>query len=223
MQGRADAFSLLDSDGSAMGSCTVTATQLVCDIDSAYLTAYPLNVSGTVNLLGDGQDDGHRDHVGVVHGRWADRDDRGQTRLDVYDELHVHGADRAFSYPAGPGFAAGGGTLDLPVDGTVVTSPDIPVGAVVTLTENAPDAVAGAIWSEPVLSVSLVTIDRDQMVTVTVTNELTAPPLPLTPAVPGAPVGLAVTGGTIEPAVVWVGAGALTLGGLLLLARRRRV
>src|SRR5690606_13799866 len=43
----------------------------------------------------------------------------------------------AYEYAAGDGFAAGSGMLLLPADGTVVTSPSLPVGAVVELSELA--------------------------------------------------------------------------------------
>lgn len=57
-----------------------------------------------------------------------------------------------YSYPAGTGFAAGEGTIDVPVDGTSVTSPKIPVGAEVTVTERTPNPVAGAAWGTASIS-----------------------------------------------------------------------
>ncbi|GAA2170262.1 hypothetical protein GCM10009846_00020 [Agrococcus versicolor] len=77
-----------------------------------------------------------------------------------------------YAYPAGAGFAAGSGSLTLPADGTVVTSPALPIGAVVTLTEATPAPVANATWRTPVLSTSTVTIGAAAAATVTVTNEL---------------------------------------------------
>lgn len=47
LQGRVDAFDLLDPDGVAMGECTVTETQIFCDFDSQYLADNPLNLKGT--------------------------------------------------------------------------------------------------------------------------------------------------------------------------------
>ncbi|MFC7431607.1 MULTISPECIES: DUF5979 domain-containing protein [unclassified Agrococcus] len=78
-----------------------------------------------------------------------------------------------YSYPAGTGFPAGSGSLTLPADGTVVTSPALPVGAVVTLVEETPAPVEDAGWSAPVLSTSTLTIGTGESATVTVTNELT--------------------------------------------------
>lgn len=78
-----------------------------------------------------------------------------------------------YEYPAGPGFEAGSGTLELPADGTVVTSPELPVGAVLTLSERAPDPVGGATWTGAELSTDTVTIGRDEVVEVSVTNTLT--------------------------------------------------
>lgn len=95
-----------------------------------------------------------------------------------------------YSYPAGAGFEAGGGELLVPADGTVVTSPQLPVGAVVTLTENAPDAVDGVTWGEPVFSTTTVTIGADEVVAVELTNTATSVPPTETPSTesPSTPV-----------------------------------
>lgn len=47
LQGRTDAFPLTDSAGAVAGQCTVTATELYCDIDSAYIRSHPLDLHGT--------------------------------------------------------------------------------------------------------------------------------------------------------------------------------
>ncbi|WP_146613298.1 hypothetical protein, partial [Burkholderia multivorans] len=47
LQGRTDSFELKDPDGVTTGQCTVTETQLYCDLDSDYLNANPLNIQGT--------------------------------------------------------------------------------------------------------------------------------------------------------------------------------
>ncbi|UOQ58782.1 DUF5979 domain-containing protein [Leucobacter allii] len=78
-----------------------------------------------------------------------------------------------YAYPAGPGFAAGSGTLELPASGETVDSPLLPVGAVLTLSERTPAPVDGAAWTGAQLSTDTVTIGRDEAVTVTVTNTLT--------------------------------------------------
>ncbi|MCW2287061.1 LPXTG-motif cell wall-anchored protein [Leucobacter luti] len=77
-----------------------------------------------------------------------------------------------FEYPAGPGFDAGSGTLSLPASGAVVQSPRLPVGAVLTLSERTPGPVNGATWTGATLSSDTVTIGRDDVVNVTVTNTL---------------------------------------------------
>ncbi|WP_420111695.1 DUF5979 domain-containing protein [Pseudactinotalea sp.] len=50
LQGRTDSFPMLDPDGAAMGQCSVTRTQLVCDFDDDYLAANPLNISGSASF-----------------------------------------------------------------------------------------------------------------------------------------------------------------------------
>lgn len=81
-----------------------------------------------------------------------------------------------YEYPAGPGFEAGFGTLALPASGAAVPSPKLPVGAVLTLSERTPDPVNGATWTGAKLSTDTLTIGRDDVVDVTVTNTLTPVP-----------------------------------------------
>src|SRR5690606_16168121 len=50
LQGLTDAFPLLDPADVEMGQCIVSATEIVCDLDSGYLAANPQNVSGTFNF-----------------------------------------------------------------------------------------------------------------------------------------------------------------------------
>lgn len=81
-----------------------------------------------------------------------------------------------YSYPAdnGKGFGAGSGTLTLKGDGTVATSDQLPVGAVLTLSEGALPNVPGATWGTPELSTKTLTIgDKDSVDLVTVTNSIT--------------------------------------------------
>lgn len=47
LRGLTDAFDLLAPDGTPMGSCVVTATQIVCDIDADYIAANPRDLHGT--------------------------------------------------------------------------------------------------------------------------------------------------------------------------------
>lgn len=95
-----------------------------------------------------------------------------------------------YTYPAGDTFPAGEGVLELPADGALVTSPELPVGAELSLRELNPEAVPGATWSTVGLSKSAVTICAQapipadssggdagcgaEPVTVEVTNRLTA-------------------------------------------------
>lgn len=139
----------------------------------------------------------------------------------------------AYEYAAGAGFEAGSGTLTLPVDGTVVTSPKLPVGAVVEISEVAPVAIEGATWDAPKLSATSVTIGRDEVVHVIVTNTLTKTPTPEPSPTPSKGVEsefhtptpddrLASTGGQPPYGLMSVGA-ILLIAGLGLVARRRSV
>lgn len=81
-----------------------------------------------------------------------------------------------YSYPADAekGFAAGSGTLILPINGDAVTSGELPVGAVVTLVEPNLPNVPGASWGDPVIEPSTLTIGESaDPVTVAVTNTIT--------------------------------------------------
>ncbi|WP_312674221.1 DUF5979 domain-containing protein [Microbacterium sp.] len=46
LRGLPDTFPLLDADGQEAGRCVTTATQLVCDIDTAYVQGHPIGLSG---------------------------------------------------------------------------------------------------------------------------------------------------------------------------------
>ncbi|WP_157372910.1 DUF5979 domain-containing protein [Agromyces sp. Root81] len=117
-----------------------------------------------------------------------------------------------YAYPAGVGFEAGSGMLSVAADGTA-TSGAIPYGAVVTLTEVAPEAVAGADWKAPVFSVDVIEIGDGTVTDVVLTNTLERPD-----------AGLASTGVSGLAAAVAVGGLALVLGALVLVvaAARRR-
>lgn len=77
-----------------------------------------------------------------------------------------------YSYPAGVGFAAGNGSLVLKADGTAVKNGQLPVGAVLTLTEAAPGAVEGAAWGTAVITPSTLTIAEGTTVSVKLTNPI---------------------------------------------------
>lgn len=78
-----------------------------------------------------------------------------------------------YSYPADVTFDAGTGKFTISADGTAGTSPEIPVGAQLTLSERTADPVAGAVWGEPVITPSTVTIVEDSSISVTVENPIT--------------------------------------------------
>ncbi len=80
-----------------------------------------------------------------------------------------------YSYPAGDTFEAGDGEWSA-VNGETWTSGAIPAGAVVTVVENTPDAVAGGTWSAAVISdpITIVKGDTvDDTATITVENPIT--------------------------------------------------
>ncbi|WP_164545264.1 DUF5979 domain-containing protein [Antribacter gilvus] len=92
------------------------------------------------------------------------------------------GGDLAGSVPQGTDF-----TVDYTVDGVpqppltvpsggLVTSPEIPVGAEVVVTETTFPEIAGVTWGEPQIANGTFTIAEDAQVTVTVTNEADAAP-----------------------------------------------
>lgn len=128
-----------------------------------------------------------------------------------------------YSYPAGPGFAAGSGELALKA-GTPVSSSALPVGADVTVRERAPKPIDGITWGKPVISPAHFTVSGD-MVTVAVTNPLTktvTPPPPTTPPTAGVPevMTLAATGMQAATSTLLL-AGLLLIGGTRLVMRRR--
>ncbi|RDV46928.1 hypothetical protein DOE76_02555, partial [Leifsonia sp. ku-ls] len=101
-----------------------------------------------------------------------------------------------YSYPAGAGFAAGSGDLTL-TDGATATSPALPTGAVVALTEATPPGVAGATWGAPAFAPSpTLTIAADTTAAVTLTN----------------PIALDRAAFTVEKRVDGDGAGAVPAG-----------
>lgn len=90
-----------------------------------------------------------------------------------------------YNYPAGDAFPAGAGELKLRADGTEVTSPKLPVGAVLKLSEVAPAAVDGATWGKAKFNKDTVTIAKDETVEVTLENPITTvPPTTAPPTTP---------------------------------------
>ncbi|WP_300266523.1 DUF5979 domain-containing protein [Microbacterium sp.] len=120
-----------------------------------------------------------------------------------------------YTYEAGAGFEAGSGTLELPGDGTMVSSPALPVGAVLTLSERAPEGVDSATWESSELSTTTVTITRAEVIPIiTVTNNIT-----VSEEEPREEGELAVTGGA-APLTALAVALLLLAGGAVALRRR---
>lgn len=72
------------------------------------------------------------------------------------------------------GIPAGSGSVQLPLDGSRIEIPDLPIGAVVTFDEPAPAAIPGASWQTPVIEPATITIGEDTAdAEVSVTNTLT--------------------------------------------------
>ncbi|WP_062213820.1 choice-of-anchor A family protein [Demequina oxidasica] len=130
-------------------------------------------------------------------------------------------------------------TLEVPADGTPVTSPELAVGTVVTLDELSPPTVDGITWGTPEFvdadgaasSTTTVVVGNDTTVAVTLINEANLSPVPSltpTPSPTPTPAPSPDNGGGALPLTGsdtsgWVTASLLSLiaGGLLLLARNR--
>lgn len=92
------------------------------------------------------------------------------------DGLDLSGIDDFvldYTYPAGSTFPAGSGSLTLPADGTSVTSPELPVGAELSLSEQSPANVPGGTWESSVVSPKTLVIGKDTSAQVEVTNRIT--------------------------------------------------
>ena len=78
-----------------------------------------------------------------------------------------------YAYPAGDTFDAGEGTITVTAGGDPATVSDIPAGAVVTMTEVAPEKVTGGTWQPVELDgPSTFTVEKDVTVELLATNEL---------------------------------------------------
>lgn len=96
--------------------------------------------------------------------------------IENLDGVDVSGIDAytlSYSYPAGPTWAAGGGTLELPADGNIVTGDDVPIGAEITFSEIAPPAIPGATWQEPEIDPVTIVAGEDDAALITVSNAIT--------------------------------------------------
>lgn len=78
-----------------------------------------------------------------------------------------------YSYPAGAGFPAGSGSIEVAADGTPVRSPAIPYGAEVRLVERAPAELPGMAWGDAQIVPDSFTVDGSTAVAVKVTNPIT--------------------------------------------------
>ncbi|GMA32066.1 DUF5979 domain-containing protein [Litorihabitans aurantiacus] len=167
------------TDGGASDSYGNTATVTIAGQS-------PESVSREVRRQG-GSGTGRGDRVGMfAAAKVPDGTGAGAVPSDTTFQLD-------YTYPAGETWPAGSGTLVLPADGTVVTSEWLPVGAELTLAEQAPPAVDGVTWGTPELSTTTLTIGASEVVRVDVTNPVTlTPPTPETPPTPQTP-GVPVT------------------------------
>lgn len=107
--------------------------------------------------------------------------------IDDRDNLNPTGLDSFvlnYEYAAGAGgaFPAGSGSLDLPADGTIVFSEDLPIGAELRFTESTPPAVPGGVWGAAQITPATLTITENppasNEASVVVINPLTAVPNP---------------------------------------------
>ncbi len=81
--------------------------------------------------------------------------------------------DVAWSHPAGSGFEADSGTIEVPASGEAVALTDLPYGAEVTLGPVSPPTVDGATWQDVALSEQVVTIGDGTTAVVALTGTIT--------------------------------------------------
>lgn len=110
-----------------------------------------------------------------------------------------------YSYPAGTGFEAGSGVLTVLADGPSVSSPELPYGAQVTITEQAPAVIDGIKWDTAVISPAQLTIGEGTDVAVTVENPVleTLGGFALEKSLSGAAAGLVPDGTVFSVAYAW--------------------
>ena len=107
-----------------------------------------------------------------------------------------------YTYPAGPGYAAGSGSLSLTPGAGAVTSPALPAGAVVSLSERTPPTIDGVVWGAPQLTTTSLTIAEGATVSVVVTNPVTTASTPTpTPSVTPTPSATPSPSVTATPSV----------------------
>ncbi|GAB2547483.1 DUF5979 domain-containing protein [Leucobacter ruminantium] len=77
-----------------------------------------------------------------------------------------------WSHPAGPGYEAGEGTVEVIAGGDPVTVDGLPAGAQVTLSEAAPDPITGGEWLDPVFSKTTFPVIKNETVTIDLDNPI---------------------------------------------------
>jgi hypothetical protein len=77
-----------------------------------------------------------------------------------------------YSYPAGKGFEAGRGFLEVKADGLAVSSGLLPYGAHVTLEEQPAESLEGREWKAPTFSQTQLVIGEDTKVEIGLTNTI---------------------------------------------------
>lgn len=82
-----------------------------------------------------------------------------------------------YSFPAGDGFEAGSGSLEVKA-GEKATSPELPAGAVVSISEKTPVAITGTVWGDIVIDNVNFTVAAGDTTDVVVTNTINDVPTP---------------------------------------------
>lgn len=77
-----------------------------------------------------------------------------------------------WSHPAGPGYEADEGVVEVAAGGDPVVVDKVPAGARITLTEAAPDPITGGDWLDPVFSQDTFTVIKDQTVAIDLDNPI---------------------------------------------------
>lgn len=155
-----DTVSLPSVPGAEWGTPTWTPT------DSFTITSEPTEVV-TVDLANS---------VSATVGQFQAAKAFGETQGLGLDHLDFA---LNYSYPAGNGFPEGSGTLVIEGDGTVATSEDLPIGAVLTFSEGDMPELEGVAWENAVITPEQLTITAGTNATqVVVTNALQ----PITPS-----------------------------------------
>src|SRR5699024_7342399 len=112
---------------------------------------------------------------------------------------------------------AGDGSVEVVAGEDPMAVTGVPAGAVVSFSEQTPGEVTGATWHDAVIDPETVTIEADDVVTVTVTNTITADD----PGKPGTPDDLPRSGVGIGLGAAALALLILGIGGFLVYTSRR--